>query len=88
MPTYLGAELTLRTVSSVVGLGCEVREGGSHELWVVAHREVIATRYLDLLGVGVICAPAFLEQQRIIELTEDRQQRPIRESLAQPRIQL
>src|SRR5512135_1700397 len=88
MPTYPGAESTLQTVSSVVGLGCEVRECGCYEPWVVTHREVIAARYLDLLGVGVICAPAFLEPQRIIELTEDRQQRPIRKSLAQPRIQL
>lgn len=54
----------------------------SHQLGVVAHREVIATPDRELLCSWKQRLPLGLETQRVVALTEDGQQRPIRQGAA------
>ena len=77
-PSLVGANL--RVWGRAAGNSRVRREGlqlRSDQLRVVTHREVVAARHLHLAHIGVQRPPSPLEPQRVVELTEDRQQRPI-----------
>jgi len=77
-PSLVGANL--RVWGRAAGNSRVRREGlqlRSDQLRVVTHREVVAARHLHLAHIGAQRPPSPLEPQRVVELTEDRLQRPI-----------